>query len=76
MDFPVALTHPQVQGAASAATRTSLRVLQARGWVAPADAVDDERPAKSASKDEWVAFAGLRGADTSGTKDEIIARLS
>lgn len=32
MEFPVTLEHPDVDGTTVAHTRTSLRVLQARGW--------------------------------------------
>lgn len=31
-DFPVTLTHPDTGGETQAATRTSLRTLEARGW--------------------------------------------
>lgn len=30
--FPVKLTHPKTGGTTHAATRSSLRVLEARGW--------------------------------------------
>lgn len=42
---------------------------------APDEEAGDKPPAKSASKDEWVAFAESRGdTDASGkTKDELIA---
>jgi hypothetical protein len=35
MRFPVELTHPNIDGVAVAASRTSLRVLEARGWKPP-----------------------------------------
>lgn len=39
---------------------------------------DDKAPAKSANKDEWVAFAVSQGADQaeaeSSTKDDLIAK--
>lgn len=33
-------------------------------------------PPKSAAKPVWVAYAEAAGVDSSGTKDEIIARFS
>ncbi|GHG97609.1 hypothetical protein ACFORH_43010 [Amycolatopsis roodepoortensis] len=40
-----------------------------------AETTPPERPANSASKAEWIAYATAVGADTSGTRDEIIARI-
>lgn len=39
-------------------------------------AAQPEAPATSDSKAKWVAFAEAVGADSTGTKQEIIARLS
>lgn len=36
---------------------------------------DLQRPANSASKSDWIAYAKAVGVDTAGTRDEIIARV-
>jgi hypothetical protein len=39
------------------------------------DTTEPVRPANSASKPEWVAYAKAYGIEESGTRDEIIARV-
>jgi hypothetical protein len=45
-DLPALLIHPETGGITTAATRTSFRVLEARGWI-PATVPAPDRPEPS-----------------------------
>lgn len=62
-------------------SQTGVEPMKARGYTAldaasaPPAAEKPEMPSKSDPKADWVAYAEAIGADSSGTKDELVERL-
>lgn len=78
-EFPVVLDHPDIEGTTVANTRSSLRVLQARGWrpaPLPPDRVDLDA-LKRAQLDDYAASVGVEDPDRlpniQAVKDAIAA---
>ena len=58
MKFPVTLEHPDLDDTTVAHSRTSLRVMQARGW-RPVDHSPDLDSMKRTELDEYAATVGV-----------------
>lgn len=63
-------------------SQTGVEPMKARGYTdvdeasaASAAAGEPGKPSESAPKADWVAYAEAVGADTSGTKADLIERL-
>lgn len=65
----VTITHPETKGTATVTRRAFDRAWSKRGW----ELVGDDL--SKLKKDDLVALAEERGLDTTGTKDDLIARL-
>lgn len=65
----VTITHPETKRTSNVTRRAFDLSWSRRGWE-----LVEEDPSKL-KKDELVALAEERGLDTSGTKDDLIARL-
>ena len=71
--FPVLLTHDGDEGLTTAATRTSLRALKARGW-RPVEA-DDLTSRTRAELDEMAVAVGIE-PDGYRTKADLVEAIA